>query len=35
MSGQRKVDLLWEAGINPYPNDYRPNHTAATGVWKG
>ena len=26
---RRKVDLLWEAGINPYPNDYRPKHTSA------
>ena len=21
---RRKVDALWEAGINPYPNDFRP-----------
>ncbi|MCM2356575.1 MAG: lysine--tRNA ligase [Geobacteraceae bacterium] len=26
---RRKVDLLWEAGINPYPNDFRPGHTSA------
>jgi lysyl-tRNA synthetase, class II len=26
---RRKVDILWEAGINPYPNDYRPLHTSA------
>ena len=26
---RRKVDALWEAGINPYPNDYRPEHTSA------
>ena len=26
---RRKVDVLWEAGINPYPNDYRPSHTSA------
>ncbi|HTG82828.1 MAG TPA: lysine--tRNA ligase [Geobacteraceae bacterium] len=26
---RRKVDQLWEAGINPYPNDYRPRHTSA------
>jgi lysyl-tRNA synthetase class 2 len=26
---RRKVDALWEAGINPYPNDFRPAHTAA------
>ena len=26
---RRKVDALWEAGINPYPNDYRPAHTSA------
>jgi lysyl-tRNA synthetase class 2 len=25
---RRKVDALWEAGINPYPNDYRPGHTS-------
>ena len=26
---RRKVDALWEAGINPYPNDFKPLHTAA------
>ena len=26
---RRKVDALWEAGINPYPNDYKPEHTSA------
>ncbi|ABL00612.1 lysyl-tRNA synthetase [Pelobacter propionicus DSM 2379] len=26
---RRKVDTLWEAGINPYPNDFRPEHTSA------
>lgn len=26
---RRKLDALWEAGINPYPNDYRPEHTSA------
>jgi lysyl-tRNA synthetase class 2 len=26
---RRKVDALWEAGINPYPNDYTPRHTSA------
>lgn len=26
---RRKVDALWEAGVNPYPNDYRPQHTSA------
>jgi lysyl-tRNA synthetase class 2 len=25
---RRKVDTLWEAGINPYPNDFRPQHTS-------
>lgn len=25
---RKKVDALWEAGINPYPNDFRPSHTA-------
>jgi lysyl-tRNA synthetase class 2 len=23
------VDALWEAGINPYPNDFKPRHTSA------
>ena len=26
---RRKVDSLWEAGINPYPNDFKPQHTSA------
>lgn len=26
---RRKLDALWEAGINPYPNDFRPSHTSA------
>jgi len=26
---RRKVDTLWEAGINPYPNDFRPQHTSS------
>ncbi|HEY3308162.1 MAG TPA: lysine--tRNA ligase [Desulfuromonadaceae bacterium] len=26
---RRKVDTLWEAGINPYPNDFKPTHTSA------
>jgi len=26
---RRKVDALWEAGINPYPNDFTPEHTSA------
>jgi lysyl-tRNA synthetase class 2 len=26
---RRKVDVLWEAGINPYPNDFKPQHTSA------
>jgi lysyl-tRNA synthetase class 2 len=25
---RRKVDTLWEAGINPYPNDFKPEHTS-------
>jgi lysyl-tRNA synthetase class 2 len=25
---RRKVDILWEAGINPYPNDFKPQHTS-------
>jgi lysyl-tRNA synthetase class 2 len=25
---RRKVNTLWEAGINPYPNDFRPRHTS-------
>jgi lysyl-tRNA synthetase class 2 len=26
---RRKVDRLWEAGINPYPNDFKPQQVAA------
>jgi len=26
---RRKVDALWEAGINPYPNDFKPQHTSS------
>ena len=26
---RRKLDALWENGINPYPNDYKPSHTSA------
>lgn len=26
---RRKVDALWEAGINPYPNTFRQEHTSA------
>ncbi|GAB4299879.1 MAG: lysine--tRNA ligase [Desulfuromonadia bacterium] len=26
---RKKVDRLWEAGINPYPNDFKPTHTTA------
>jgi lysyl-tRNA synthetase, class II len=26
---RRKVDAMWESGINPYPNDFRPQHTSA------
>lgn len=26
---RRKVDALWEAGVNPYPNSFRPQHTSA------
>ncbi len=25
---RKKVDALWEKGINPYPNDFRPAHTS-------
>lgn len=25
---RRKVDALWEDGINPYPNDFKPGHTS-------
>lgn len=26
---RRKVNALWEAGINPYPNNFKPQHTSA------
>ncbi len=26
---RRKVNELWAAGINPYPNDYKPEHTSS------
>ena len=26
---RRKVDALWGAGINPYPNNFRQEHTSA------
>lgn len=26
---RRKVNALWEAGVNPYPNDFKPQHTSA------
>ena len=26
---RRKVDTMWEAGVNPYPNDFKPQHTSA------
>jgi lysyl-tRNA synthetase, class II len=26
---RKKVDQLWESGINPYPNDFKPLHTSA------
>jgi lysyl-tRNA synthetase, class II len=25
---RRKVDSLWESGVNPYPNDFKPFHTS-------
>jgi len=25
---RRKVDALWESGINPYPNDFKQRHTS-------
>jgi lysyl-tRNA synthetase class 2 len=25
---RRKVDALWEVGVNPYPNDFKPQHTS-------
>lgn len=29
---RKKVDSLWEQGINPYPNDFKPSHTSADVV---
>ncbi len=29
---RRKIDVLWEAGVNPYPNDFKPLHTSADVV---
>jgi len=29
---RRKVNDLWAAGINPYPNDFKPHHTSADVV---
>ncbi len=29
---RRKVNALWAAGINPYPNDFKPAHIAADVV---
>ncbi len=29
---RRKVNALWTAGINPYPNDFKPAHTAGDVV---
>jgi len=29
---RRKVNDLWAAGINPYPNDFKPQHTSADVV---
>ena len=26
---RRKVNAMWEAGVNPYPNDFKPEHTSA------
>lgn len=31
---RRKVNALWTAGINPYPNDFKPTHTASDVVAK-
>lgn len=31
---RRKVDALWEAGINPYPNDFKALHTSDDVVSK-
>jgi len=28
MQRRRKVDAMWEAGVNPYPNDFKPRHTS-------
>ncbi|RII27553.1 MAG: lysine--tRNA ligase [Geobacter sp.] len=25
---RRKLDAMWEAGINPFPNDFKPTHTS-------
>ncbi|GFE58104.1 lysine--tRNA ligase [Geobacter sp. AOG1] len=25
---RRKLDAMWEAGINPFPNDFKPAHTS-------
>jgi len=25
---RRKLDAMWEAGINPFPNDFKPSHTS-------
>ena len=29
---RRKVNDLWAAGINPYPNDFKPQHSSADVV---
>ena len=26
---RRKVNRMWEEGINPYPNDFKPRQTSA------
>lgn len=26
---RRKVNALWESGVNPYPNDFRPQHASS------
>lgn len=31
---RRKVNALWTAGINPYPNDFKPSHTAGDVLTK-
>jgi lysyl-tRNA synthetase class 2 len=28
MQRRRKVDAMWEAGVNPYPNDFRQDDTS-------